>query len=430
MAGPLKLDTKIVDKPWGRRGIDPRFGVDGDARSAKSGSSRRPRATLDVMAKYLFTTERLSIQVHPDDATAQARGYPRGKDECWIILDVADDAELGIGTVREASGDEVIAAARDGSIVDLLDWRRPARRRLHLQSGGDDPRARAGADRARDPAGGRPHLSPVRLWPAARASPRRSARRGPGAAASRTGSTPGSATTSMLLVAGPHFGVAWCVGEPPVLPQGMRDVQLLPIDAAVGGVGPGECALIDEHAGAAPAQRGQVRPRLVARPLTQSLFRRRLPPQSRARSRSPRWCAARSICASTLATGRAAMPNGCALLHALEVARRGGRARRAPARRQRQRDRPGQGHGAGDALAPDDRSALRRALRRALIGCGSGVSSGTRTWPGSPSSRFAAGAACDERRLPARERRGASRAQVRAADPARPQLCHADRPRA
>jgi hypothetical protein len=26
VAGPLKLDTRIVDKPWGRRGIDPRFG--------------------------------------------------------------------------------------------------------------------------------------------------------------------------------------------------------------------------------------------------------------------------------------------------------------------------------------------------------------------------------------------------------------------
>ena len=57
-----------------------------------------------------------------------------------------------------------------------------------------------------------------------------------------------SATRACLLVAGPHFGVAWCVGEPPVLPQGMRDVQLLPIDAPVGGVGPGECALVDDHA--------------------------------------------------------------------------------------------------------------------------------------------------------------------------------------
>ena len=34
----------------------------------------------------------------------------------------------------------------------------------------------------------------------------------------------------------------------PDLPAAMRDVQLLPIDAAVGGVGPGECALIDAEA--------------------------------------------------------------------------------------------------------------------------------------------------------------------------------------
>ena len=77
------------------------------------------------MAKYLFTTERLSIQVHPDDATARQRGYPRGKDECWIVLDAGEDAELGIGTVRDVPLDELMAAARDGSIVDLMDWRRP-----------------------------------------------------------------------------------------------------------------------------------------------------------------------------------------------------------------------------------------------------------------------------------------------------------------
>jgi hypothetical protein len=50
------------------------------------------------------------------------------------------------------------------------------------------------------------------------------------------------------LVDGPHFGVAWCVGEPPRLPARMRDVQLLPIDASVGVVKPGECALIEEGA--------------------------------------------------------------------------------------------------------------------------------------------------------------------------------------
>jgi mannose-6-phosphate isomerase len=49
---------------------------------------------------------------------------------------------------------------------------------------------------------------------------------------------------SRVLVDGPHFGVAWCVGSPPELPAAMHDVQLLPIDAAVSDIAPGECALL------------------------------------------------------------------------------------------------------------------------------------------------------------------------------------------
>jgi len=120
-----QLATKIVDKPWGKRGLDPRFHVDPDRQVGEIWFEPPADHPLDVMVKYLFTTERLSVQVHPEDATARARGYPRGKDECWIVLDVADDAELGIGTVRDLTSAEVISAARDGSIVDLIDWRRP-----------------------------------------------------------------------------------------------------------------------------------------------------------------------------------------------------------------------------------------------------------------------------------------------------------------
>ena len=55
---------------------------------------------------------------------------------------------------------------------------------------------------------------------------------------------------SRLLVDGPHFGVAWCVGAPPPLPANIQDIQLLPIDAPVGDVEAGECALLDsEQAG-------------------------------------------------------------------------------------------------------------------------------------------------------------------------------------
>lgn len=242
-----KLTTRIVEKPWGRRGIDPRFGVDADRQIGEIWFEPPQGRDLDVMAKYLFTTERLSIQVHPDDATARKRGYPRGKDECWIILDVADDAELGIGTRREASSDQVIDAANDGSIVDLMDWKRPSK--------GDFIYNPAGTIHALGPGltvleiqqavdltyrlfdYGRPrelHLD--ESADVVEARPHHNA----------LDTNVGNA--SKLLVDGPHFGVAWCVKEPPELPARMRDVQLLPIDAPVGIVKPGECALIDRGA--------------------------------------------------------------------------------------------------------------------------------------------------------------------------------------
>ena len=242
-----KLATKIVDKPWGRRGIDSRFGVDPDRQVGEIWFEPPLGRELDVMAKYLFTTERLSIQVHPDDAMARQRGYPRGKDECWVVLDVADDAELGIGTVRNVAPVELMEAARDGSIVELMDWRRPSKGdfiynpagTIHALGPGltvmeiqqavdltyrlyDYGRPRElHLDQAADVVRPEPHSNPL-----------------------DTHVNGGS----KLLVDGPHFGVAWCVGEPPELPRRMRDVQLLPVDAPVGVVQAGECALIENGA--------------------------------------------------------------------------------------------------------------------------------------------------------------------------------------
>ena len=239
----LKLVTKVVDKPWGRRGIDPRFNVDPGRQVGEIWFEPPVGLALDVMAKYLFTTERLSIQVHPDDPTAQERGYPRGKDECWIVLDVAEDAELGIGTVREIEPIRVMDAARDGSIVDLMDWRRPAK--------GDFIYNPAGTIHALGPGltvleiqqavdltyrlfdYGRPReLHLEEAADVVRPHPHRN----------QLDTQVGGA--SKVLVDGPHFGVAWCVGAPPALPATMRDVQLLPIDGQVADVKPGECALV------------------------------------------------------------------------------------------------------------------------------------------------------------------------------------------
>ena len=40
----------------------------------------------DLLVKYLFTREKLSVQVHP--FSAQALGDEAGKEECWLVLEV------------------------------------------------------------------------------------------------------------------------------------------------------------------------------------------------------------------------------------------------------------------------------------------------------------------------------------------------------
>lgn len=81
------------------------------------------RAGLPLLAKYIFTSDALSIQVHPDDDQARKRGLAQGKSECWTILDADDGATLGLGLKRSVGMDELRSAAVDGSIEELIDWR-------------------------------------------------------------------------------------------------------------------------------------------------------------------------------------------------------------------------------------------------------------------------------------------------------------------
>ena len=208
--------------------------------------------------------------------------------------------------------------------------RRPARlaqargRRLHLQSGGDDPRARAGTDRARDPAGGRPDLSLVRLWPPARASPRGIARRGRGAAAPSPARRQGRrAEHAARRRTAFRRGVVRRRAPGAAAGDARRAVAA---DRCRGRRGRSGRMRADRRAcRAPPAQRRQVRPRLVARRADQGLFRRRLPPQSGADPRSPRCFAATVHLRDDLGEGSSGDAEWLALLHALDVARRRGR---------------------------------------------------------------------------------------------------------
>lgn len=121
----VRLATRRVEKPWGRRNLWPGFDdAPADAEPVGEIWFQTPGGgDPELLVKYLFTSEKLSIQVHPDDAGARARGYPRGKDEAWVILAAEPHASIAIGTREVMSQDALRAAALDGSIEQRMDWK-------------------------------------------------------------------------------------------------------------------------------------------------------------------------------------------------------------------------------------------------------------------------------------------------------------------
>lgn len=117
----MKLRPKLVEKPWGRTDLPPAFGDASGRRIGEVWFTGAPGAPL--LVKQIFTSERLSIQVHPNDAEARKRGHATGKEECWYILDAEPGAAIGLGLEREVSREELREAALDGSIEALMDWR-------------------------------------------------------------------------------------------------------------------------------------------------------------------------------------------------------------------------------------------------------------------------------------------------------------------
>ncbi len=120
-----KLSAHRVNKPWGRTRLWAGFSdvaQDGEP-VGEIWFSDENSADDALMVKYLFTSERLSIQVHPDDSAARAAGHACGKDEAWIILAAEPGATIALGLREAVSRERLRAAALDGSIVDLMDWR-------------------------------------------------------------------------------------------------------------------------------------------------------------------------------------------------------------------------------------------------------------------------------------------------------------------
>jgi mannose-6-phosphate isomerase len=117
----VKLKPELVEKPWGRTDLPACFGDSAGRRIGEVWFTSPDN--LPLLVKYLFTCERLSIQVHPSDDQAQTRGLPSGKEECWLILDAESGATLGLGLKHEVTANQLREAALDGSVEELMDWK-------------------------------------------------------------------------------------------------------------------------------------------------------------------------------------------------------------------------------------------------------------------------------------------------------------------
>jgi mannose-6-phosphate isomerase len=246
----VKMAGRLVDKPWGQEQVRHLKESSTPSRRIGEVCFEHPASVdLPVQIKYLYTSERLSVQVHPNNQQAQQRGYATGKDEMWIVLDAEPGATIGLGLKRDADPQELGQAVLDGSIENLVDWRRVRRGDVIYNTAGTIHAAGAGlvlleVQQAIDLTYrlydyGRPReLHLVDGLAVARRKPHFDAR-----------DCSVADGQSRILADGPYFGAAWCAGELPCgIPLSAHHWQLVVVEGAahVAGivVDAGECCLV------------------------------------------------------------------------------------------------------------------------------------------------------------------------------------------
>jgi mannose-6-phosphate isomerase len=149
---PFRLTQWFSERPWGRLDLRPWFGSTGTTKPVGEAWLTGPECVVEtgtrkgqtlsavaaevsdqllgaeriaefpLLVKLLFPAEKLSVQVHPDDAQAQMMGQPRGKTECWYVLEAKPGATIALGLCNGVTDEIVRAAVVDGTLEQLMQW--------------------------------------------------------------------------------------------------------------------------------------------------------------------------------------------------------------------------------------------------------------------------------------------------------------------
>jgi mannose-6-phosphate isomerase len=104
--GPLK-GKSLAD-------LSARFGAE-LVGTAASDSQRFP-----LLLKFLFPHEKISVQVHPDDAAARRVGLPCGKTECWYVAHAKPGAQVALGLKPGVTREQFEEAIHQQRAEELL----------------------------------------------------------------------------------------------------------------------------------------------------------------------------------------------------------------------------------------------------------------------------------------------------------------------
>jgi mannose-6-phosphate isomerase len=140
---PFRLKPWFSERVWGKRDLRPWYDDTGTTEPVGEAWLTGPQCVVEtgpfagrtlaslatemggefpLLVKLLFPAEKLSVQVHPDDAQAQALGETRGKTECWYVLEAAPGAAVALGLKDGVDAAAVKAAIADGTMESLLTW--------------------------------------------------------------------------------------------------------------------------------------------------------------------------------------------------------------------------------------------------------------------------------------------------------------------
>jgi mannose-6-phosphate isomerase len=111
------LEPKFVERVWGTTVLEPLF----PNQEKKIGEVWFDAGSdYPLLVKFIFTSAKLSVQVHPNDAYAEAVENSRGKTEMWHILSAQPHSTIVLGFKESVTKDQFREALASETIEDLL----------------------------------------------------------------------------------------------------------------------------------------------------------------------------------------------------------------------------------------------------------------------------------------------------------------------